>query len=45
MTGLPAATREGHGYGTRSIAAFVRAGGGVLEYEAEDGWFILRMMI
>lgn len=45
MTGLPASTREGHGYGTRSIAAFVRAGGGVLEYEAEDGWFILRMMI
>ena len=44
-TGLPLARSEGHGYGTRSIAAFVRQNGGSLRMSWQDGVFQLRMLI
>lgn len=44
-TGLPAASREGHGYGTRSIAAFVRQNRGVLRCAWSQGLFRLQILI
>lgn len=44
-TGFPKAMRNGHGYGTRSIAAFARQNGGSLRYEWRDGVFRLQMLI
>lgn len=43
--GYPVAQREGHGYGTQSIAAFAEKCGAVLVYKAEDGWFRLRFLM
>ena len=44
-TGFPKAMRDGHGYGTRSIAAFARQNGGSLRYEWRGGVFRLQMLI
>ncbi len=44
-TGAPISERSGHGYGSRSIAAFVKKYDGILEYKAEGGWFILTLLL
>lgn len=43
--GLPAASEEGHGWGTRSIFAFCRKYRASCRYEVKDGWFILRIVL
>ena len=43
--GLPQASLEGHGYGTRSIAAIADANGGQAIFSARDGVFTLKIMI
>ncbi len=43
--GLPQASLEGHGYGTRSIAAIADAHGGQAIFSARDGLFTLKIMI
>lgn len=43
--GLPQSTREGHGYGTRSIAAIAQAHGGHALFTARDGVFALKVML
>lgn len=45
ITGLPHSRQPGHGYGTRSIAAYVKANGGTVDFTLKDGWFALRLMI
>ena len=37
--GLPVTDQPGHGFGTRSIAAYARKHGAILHYKAEDGVF------
>jgi len=44
-TGAPVSDKSGHGYGSRSIAAFVKKYGGVLEYKIDKGWFILNLLL
>ncbi len=44
-TGLPVSHRPGHGYGTKSIAAFAKRYGAVFSCSAENGWFRLRLLI
>ena len=41
--GIPQNTEDGHGYGTRSIAAFCSKLGGYYEFKAENGIFTLFM--
>jgi hypothetical protein len=43
--GLPVPHEAGHGNGTRSIVAFVKACGGELAYEIKNGIFKVRMMV
>ena len=43
--GLPAAAGEGHGLGTRSIAAFCQKHGFLHHFAAKDGWFRLRLVL
>lgn len=43
--GLPQISVEGHGYGTRSIAAIADAHGGQAIFSARDGVFTLKIMI
>ncbi len=43
--GLPQSPLEGHGYGTRSIAAIANAHGGQAIFGTEDGVFRLKIMI
>ncbi|NLK88205.1 MAG: sensor histidine kinase [Clostridiaceae bacterium] len=43
--GLPHTSVEGHGYGTRSIAAIADAHGGQAIFSASDGIFTLKVMI
>lgn len=43
--GYPISHREGHGYGTRSIAAFALQNHGALRYEWHDGIFSLKLLI
>ena len=43
--GMPAAVREGHGYGTRSMESFVQRCKGYLDFDARDGWFRMRMIL
>ena len=44
-TGLPVVRTEGHGYGTRSIAAFARRSGGSLRFSWREGVFQLQLLI
>ena len=44
-SGLPLSTREGHGIGSRSIAAFCQKYGASYEYAAENGRFSLRVIL
>ena len=41
--GIPQNTEDGHGFGTRSIAAFCNKIGGYYEFKAENGVFTLFM--
>ena len=41
--GIPQSTQDGHGYGSRSIAAFCNKIGGYYEFKAENGVFTLFM--
>lgn len=43
--GMPAAEQAGHGLGTQSIAAFAEKNHAYLRYQAEDGWFRLRLIL
>lgn len=43
--GFPQSSLEGHGYGTRSIAAIADAHGGQAIFSAEDGVFTLKIML
>lgn len=43
--GYPVAQREGHGYGTRSIAAFARQNHGALRYGLHNGIFLFQLLI
>jgi len=43
--GLPVTQAEGHGIGTRSIAAFCKKHNACCTYEAKDGWFRLRIAL
>ncbi|HOK42247.1 MAG TPA: ATP-binding protein [Thermoclostridium caenicola] len=43
--GLPQASHEGHGYGTRSIAAIADAHGGQAVFSASQGVFALKIML
>lgn len=43
--GLPAASKEGHGIGSRSIAAFCKKYDASCSYDVSDGWFSLRIAL
>lgn len=43
--GLPATAEKGHGFGTRSIAAFAKKYNAFLQYSVEDGMFCLRLLM
>ena len=43
--GLPISDREGHGLGTKSIAAFCEKYSALCRYEAENGWFCMRIIL
>ena len=43
--GLPTSTEIGHGLGTKSISAFVEKHDGIIEYDADDTLFRLRMLV
>ena len=42
--GCPVAPEKGHGLGVASIAAYCEKHGAFCDYEAENGWFTLRMV-
>lgn len=42
--GLPVADRQGHGFGTRSIAAYARKHGASFHYKVKDGMFRLYLL-
>ena len=44
-SGMPVAEKEGHGTGSRSIAAFCRKYGAFYQYRLENGWFRLRISL
>lgn len=43
--GLPISTETGHGLGTKSISAFVKKHDGMIEYNADDTIFRLRILV
>ena len=43
--GLPVARESGHGIGTRSIAAFAEKYGAVLDFQADETMFRLRLLV
>lgn len=43
--GIPLSSRLGHGFGTRSIAAFCEKHGAALSFEAKDGLFRMRVIL
>lgn len=43
--GLPIAQKDGHGLGVQSIAAFCQKYGAVCQFEMENGWFWLRLVL
>ncbi len=40
--GLPVSTKQGHGFGTKSMAHIVEKHGGVYQFSVKDGWFIFQ---
>ena len=45
VDGLPLSTRKGHGYGTRSIRYMTERLGGHCQFSAQEGLFILRVVL
>lgn len=43
--GVPVTDEAGHGYGCRSIQAIAQRRGGLCQFLAEDGTFLLRVML
>ena len=43
--GLPVSDEAGHGYGCRSMRAIAQRRGGLCQFLAEDGTFLLRVML
>lgn len=43
--GLPVAHREGHGLGVQSISAFCKKNKAVYQFDLDDGWFRLRLVL
>ena len=43
--GLPLPDREGHGFGTQSIASFCEKYGALCAYEPKEGWFPLGVIL
>ena len=43
--GLPVAHREGHGLGVQSISAFCQKNKAVYQFDLDDGWFRLRLVL
>jgi len=43
--GLPVANKEGHGYGTKSMAHIVEKHGGICQFSVKDGWFIFQATV
>ena len=43
--GLPTSRESGHGIGTRSISAFARKNNAVLDYDVNNEWFKLRIVL
>lgn len=43
--GIPVSDEAGHGYGCRSIRAIAQRRGGLCQFLAEDGTFLLRVML
>ena len=43
--GLPVSDREGHGYGCRSIQAIAQRNGGLCVFSAQQGQFLLQIML
>ena len=44
-TSLPRGGAQGHGYGTMSIARFVKRYGGAVDCQVKDGKFLLRVLL
>jgi hypothetical protein len=42
---LPISTKQGHGFGTKSMAHIVEKHGGVFQFGIKDGWFIFQATI
>lgn len=42
---LPISTKQGHGFGTKSMAHIIEKHGGVFHFGIEDGWFIFQATI
>ena len=42
---LPITTKQGHGFGTKSMAHIVEKHGGVFQFVIKDGWFIFQATI
>jgi len=40
--GLPVTKKQGHGFGTKSMAHIVEKHGGVCQFSVKDGWFIFQ---
>ena len=45
VDGLPVTNRRGHGFGTQSIRYITEALGGNFQFSAQDGWFMLRVVL
>ena len=43
--GLPVSSKEGHGFGVQSIAAFCKKHGAVCQFEAAEGRFCLKLVL
>jgi hypothetical protein len=43
--GLPISNEEGHGIGTKSIAAFIKKHNALIDYQTGNGIFQLRIMV
>lgn len=43
--GMPVTDKNGHGIGTRSIAAFARKNNAILDYDVTEKWFKIRIVL
>lgn len=40
--GFPVSKKQGHGFGTKSMAHILEKHGGVYRFSVQDGWFIFQ---